>query len=111
MPEGSDQPDFHVTRLTAEDPLYEDEFSVFLVQVKSETEAGHALLVDPIAFFEENIPDMGLSKGPDTSAMVLRVNAEISANPRHRSEIWVSYPGSTKAIGLQYKYERDMLNG
>ena len=111
MPGGNDQPDFHVTRLTAEEPLYKDEFSIFLVQVKSESEAGHALLVDPIAFFQENVPEMGLRKGPDTHAMVLRVNAEISANPRHRSEIWVSYPGSTRAVGLQYKYEKDMLNG
>ena len=108
MPGGNDHPVFHVTRLTAEDPLYEDEFSVFLVQVKSDTDEGHALLVDPIAFFEENVPEMGLAKAPDTRAMVLRVNAEISANPRHRSEIWVSYSGN--AVGLQYKYEKDMLD-
>jgi hypothetical protein len=42
--------------------------------------------------------------------MVLRVNAEISANPKHRTEVWITYPGSTNAIGIQYKYDRDMVN-
>jgi hypothetical protein len=38
--------------------------------------------------------------------MVLRVNAEVPANPRHRSDVWILYPGSTTAVGIQYKYDR-----
>jgi len=114
MANGDDQ--LRVTRLTPEnfrgdDPLYADEFSVFLVQIKSDTDRGQDLLVDPIRFFEENVPEMGLTKGADTRAMVLRINAEVSANPLHRSEVWITYPGSTNAIGLQFKYEKDMLSG
>jgi hypothetical protein len=36
--------------------------------------------------------------------MLLRVNAEIPANPVHRSEVWMVYPGTTTAVGVQYKY-------
>jgi hypothetical protein len=98
-------------KLETEQPLYADEFSIFLVQVKSDSPAGRALHVDPIAFFEKNIPEMGLRKKKgDVRATVLRVNAEVSANPRHRSEVWITYPGSTHAVGVQYKYEKDMLD-
>ena len=114
MANGDDQ--LRVTRLTPEnfrgdDPLYADDFSVYLVHIKSDTDGGRLLHVDPIKFFEDNVPEMGLKKGGDTRATVLRINAEISANPLHRSEVWLTYPGSTNAIGLQYKYTRDMLAG
>jgi hypothetical protein len=102
--------DWAYTRLASEAPLYRDEFSIYLVQVDSETDAGRELLVDPIDFFRRNIPEMGLGEETDVRAMVLRVNAEISANPKHRSEVWLTIPGSTNAIGLQYKYDRDMVN-
>ena len=105
-------PDFDYVEITPKGPLYQDEFRIFLVQVKSDSAAGHALLVDPIPFLRDNIPELSglLAKEANVRASVLRVNAEISANPRHRSELWVAYEGSTNAIGLQYKYERDMVN-
>ena len=44
--------------------------------------------------------------------MVLRANAERSANPRHRSEVWTVIPDNSKtAVGVQYKYDRDMVKG
>ena len=112
-------PDFAYIELTPKGPpgtdgprgrLYQDEFSIFLVQVVSESEAGRALLVDPIPFLRENIEELRdrLAEEADVRASVFRVNAEISANPKHRSELWVAYEGSTNAIGLQYKYDRDM---
>jgi hypothetical protein len=89
--------------------LYPDDFSIFLVQVKSETESGRQLHNDPIDFFRRNVPEL-LGDEEDVRAMVLRVNAERSANPKHRSEVWISYPGGSKtAVGIQYKYDRDML--
>jgi hypothetical protein len=102
--------DFAYIEITPKGPLYQDEFSIFLVQVVSESKAGGELLVDPIRFLRRNIPELRvlLAKDADVRASVLRVNAEISANPRHRSELWVAYGGSTNAIGLQYKYDRDM---
>jgi hypothetical protein len=102
--------DFAYTKLRPEkQALYPDEFSIFLVQVKSETDAGRQLHNDPVEFFRRHIPEM-LGDETDVRAMVLRVNAEISANPRHRSEVWVSYPGGSKtAVGIQYKYDRDMV--
>src|SRR5262245_26599551 len=102
--------DFAYTELKPTGPaLYPDEVSIFLVQVKSETDAGHELLNDPLDFFRRNIPEL-LGDEDDVRAMVLRVNAERSANPHHRSEVWIAYPGGSKtAVGLQFKYSRDML--
>jgi hypothetical protein len=77
-------------------------FRLFLCMAKSDTEQGRALHNDPIAFLRENA-DMGIGDD-DVRAMVLRVNAERSANPRHRAEVWMVIPGSTTAVGLQYKY-------
>ena len=95
----------------AKQALYPDDFSIFLVQVKSDSEEGHALHNDPIAFLKEKVPDL-LGGEEDVRAMVLRVNAERSANPKHRSEVWIAYPGGSKtAVGIQYKYDRDMLAG
>lgn len=102
--------DFAYTELTpVRRPLYRDDFRMFLVQVKSETEAGRELHNDPIDFFRRNIPEL-VEGEDDVKAMVLRVNAERSANPKHRSEVWLSYPsGSKTVVGIQYKYDRDML--
>lgn len=101
--------EFAWTRLTPEgQALYPDDFSVFVVQVKSDTDIGRALHNDPIGVLREQIPEMGLGDDPDVRATVLRVNAEVPANPRHRSEVWIAIPGSTNAVGVQYKYTRDM---
>jgi hypothetical protein len=99
--------DFGWCRLVPEKPeqlAYEDSFSVFLVQVKSDSEVGRALLTDPLTVLRENIPDMGIDD-EDVRAQILRVNAEVPANPVRRSEIWMVYPGSTTAVGVQYKYK------
>ena len=76
---------------------------MFLVQVKSEKAAGKHLHNDPLEFFRRQVPEMGIPD-EDVRAMVLRANAERSANPRHRSEVWMVYPGSTIAVGVQYKH-------
>ena len=107
---GDEGPDFAYTPLNPERTISPstDDFSVFVVQVKSDSEAGHEMLMDPVRFLEENAPDMGIRKG-ETRAMVLRVNAEIRANPKHRVEVWTTYPGSRNAICIQYKYDPEEM--
>ena len=98
--------EFAWSRLEPAEPdrlLYDHTFSVFLVQVKSDSEIGTQLLTDPLTVFRERIPEMEID-GPDVRAQVLRVNAEVPANPVRRSEVWMVYPGSTTAVGVQYKY-------
>jgi hypothetical protein len=106
-----DSPDFTYTELKPEDPnvlLYTDTFSVFLVQVKSESDEGRDLHNDPIEFFRRRAPKI-LGGEENVRAMMLRANAERSANPHHRSEVWTVIPdGSKTAVGVQYKYDRDM---
>jgi hypothetical protein len=104
----NDGPAFDYTPLTPKQTIGPgpDHFRVFLVKVKSDTDEGRAMLHDPVAFLERNAKDMGLKKG-ETRAMVLRVNAEVPANPKHRNEVWAIYPGSTNAICIQYKEEPD----
>ena len=87
-------------------PREDLQFRVFFVQVKSESESGQALHNDPIPFLRENIPEMQIPE-EDVRAMLVRANAERSANPRHRSEVWAVIPGSTTIVGLQYKHPND----
>ena len=110
--EYDDTPVFRYTELKPEGPLiYTDTFRVFLVQVKSNTPEGQYLHNDPIEFFKENAPEI-LGGEENVRAMVLRANAERSANPKHRSEVWTVIPDNSKtAVGVQYKYDRDMVKG
>jgi len=98
-------PEFDWVELSPERELLRDPgFRMFLVQVKSETDSGKWLHNDPLDFFRKQIPEMGIPD-EDVRAMLLRANAERSANPRHRSEVWMVYPsGSTTAVGVQYKH-------
>jgi hypothetical protein len=101
--------EFGWSRLVPENPgqlPYKDSFSVFLVQVKSDSDIGRALLNDPLTVLRENVREMGIDD-EDVRAQILRVNAEVPANPVRRSEVWMVYPGSTTAVGVQYKYEEE----
>ena len=83
---------------------YEDPFRVFLVQVKSNSETGSRLHTDPRTVLRERVPEMGLDD-PDVRMQLLRVNAERPANPVRRSTVWIVSPGSTTAVGVEYKYQ------
>jgi hypothetical protein len=101
----TEEREFGYTRLVPEDPgqlLDEDEFSVYLVQVKSDSDIGREDLHDPMRFLRERT-DIKIGDS-DVHAQVLRVNAEVPANPVRRSTVWMIYPGSTNAVGVQYKY-------
>ena len=103
---------FQICRAQPDGPLiYDDTFSVFLVQVKSDSREGRDLHNDPIEFSRRKAPKV-LEGEENVRAMVLRANAERSANPRHRSEVWIVIPDNSKtAVGAQYTYDRDMVNG
>ena len=105
--------DFGYAKLVPEDPgrlLDEDKFSVFLVQVKSDSDIGREELNDPLTVLRREIPEMELppkeerGQPPTVRAQVLRANAEVPANPVRRSMVWMIHPGSTTAVGVQYKY-------
>ena len=104
-PRGKRGEDFDWVELIPERTLLRDlGFRIFLVQVKSELAGGKRLHNDPLEFFRTEIPEMGIP-AEDVHATLLRANAEHSANPRHRSEVWMVYPtGSTTAVGVQYKH-------
>jgi hypothetical protein len=89
---------------TDERLTYEDPFRVFLVQVKSDSETGSRLHIDPRTVLSERVPEMGLDD-PDVRMQLLRVNAERPANPVRKSAVWIVYPGSTTAVGVEYKYK------
>jgi hypothetical protein len=100
--------DWACVELTPEQPLLRDTlgFRIFLVQAHSDSDDGRALRDDPLRFFRENIKAINVPED-DTHAMVLRVNAEIPANPRHQSQLWMVVPGSTTAACLHYKHPDD----
>lgn len=98
--------EFGYTRLVPENPddlLDKDTFEVYLVQVKSDSDIGREDLNDPLRFLREKT-DIKIDDS-DVRAQVLRVNAEVPANPVRRSTVWMIYPGSTTAVGVQYKYQ------
>ena len=88
-----------------EGALHDDGFSVFLVQVESDTPIGRELLRNPLGVLR-TIDDIDVDiPEKDVRAVLVRVNAEIPANPRHRSELWMVAPGSTTAVGIQFKHD------
>ena len=98
--------EFFVTELTpTKRGGFEDTFKVFLVQVKSDSETGAKLLNDPISVFK-GIEEMGIGDDPEVRAQVLRVNAEISANPVRRSAVVLVIPGSKTVVSVEYKYKK-----
>jgi hypothetical protein len=53
--------------------LYDDEFSLFLIQVKSDSEFGALLNNDPTEFYRQNIRALIGDEKENVRAMVLRV--------------------------------------
>jgi len=115
----SEPPEFAWTELTPSqetvdcDLLIDPGFRMFLVQVKSDSPIGQDLHNDPLRVLRSQIDSLRSDESDklgipplrdDVRAMVLRANAERSANPRHRTEVWIVIPGSTVAVGVQYKH-------
>lgn len=104
--DGGAEGDFAYKKIEVESGLLRDDLvpSLFVVQVKSDTDVGQQELNDPIGLYRELIPEMQLGD-EEVRAMLLRVNAEVPANPVHRSHVWALYPGSTIAAGIQFKHQ------
>lgn len=108
---GGDGENFGWTRLTPVEPdhlLGDDNYSMFLVHTKTDTEIGALSNNDPVSFFREYIPEIGLGT-TRVPVQVLRVNAEIPFNPVRKSAVWLVYPERTDggadptAVGVEYK--------
>ena len=102
--------DFAWARLVPDgELLYRDEFSLFLIQVKSDSEFGALLNNDPTEFYRQHIPEI-LGEEKDVRAIVIRENAEIPANPRHTSQTAEVAPGNSATVmAIQHKYPEDMV--
>ena len=91
------------------DMLYDDEVSLFLIQVKSDSDFGALLNNDPTEFYRQHVRDI-LGDETDVRAVVVRANAEIPANPQHTSHIVGTQTGNSATVtAIQYKYEKDMV--
>jgi hypothetical protein len=104
---GTEDDEFGWAELTPETNellTYKDPFRIFLVQVKSDSETGKRLHMDPLKVLREKVSEMGLD-GQDVRMQLLRVNAERPANPVRKSAVWIVYPGSITAVGVEYKYQ------
>jgi hypothetical protein len=97
---------FGSSRLVPENPerlLGDPDFSVFQIDVKSESRFGRQAHHDTLEVLTRL--DMGI--GRDWRVELLRVNAELPANPVRRSAIWFVHPKSKTAVGVEYKYHKD----
>jgi hypothetical protein len=103
--QGAKEEHFSWTRLVPADgeaQLRDPELSVFLIQVKSDADIGREELTDPLALYRKKIPEMEIPE--DVSATVVRINAEVPANPVHRSAVWMVHKGAKKAAGVLFKH-------
>ena len=99
--------DFGWSRLVPEnrDELLkpEPDFMVFQIDVKSESEFGRAAHTNTLEVLGR-LPDLGIDR--HWRVELLRVNAEVPANPIRRSAIWFVNPTTNTAVGVEHKYEQ-----
>jgi hypothetical protein len=98
-------------------------FSVFQIDVKTDSPIGRALNNDPLSVLRDQLDKFrdlefdaetrkqvgDLSEAMDIDGearmQVLRVNAERPANPTKKKAVVIKYPGNTTVVGVEYKYE------
>jgi hypothetical protein len=100
--------------------LYEPRLEIFLIHYKTETDVGALANNDPLAFFEQFIPEIGRritrdrENNEDVRATLVRINAELPANAMWMHRVAQVIPGSTTIFITDYKdqwdYERDGPN-
>ena len=80
----------------------EAQFSTYLIEVKSETEVGRELALDPVSVLS-NLVDEAVDR---TWTLTLnRVNADAQCFRVHRFEVWVVIEGKQQAHGMVYKLD------
>ena len=107
MPEPGPE-DFGWSRLVAENPERllppETDFQVFQIDVKSDSEFGQAAHNHTLKVLEK-LSDLGIDR--DWRVELLRVNAEVPANPIRRRAVWFVNPETKTAVGVEHKYHED----
>jgi hypothetical protein len=101
---------FGWSRLVPEEPdhLFGDpDFEVFYVDVKSDSEFGQEAHHDTLKVLESF--DLGIDR--DWRVELLRLNAEVPANPVRRSAIWAVNKRTKSAVGVEYKTQKDWAAG
>jgi hypothetical protein len=80
----------------------EAQFSTYLIEVKSDTEVGRDLALDPVSV----LPDL-VDEAIDRTWTVslTRVNADAQCKRVHRFELWVVIEGKQHAHGMVYKLD------
>jgi hypothetical protein len=97
---------FGWSRLVPEEPdqlLGEPDFEVFYVDVKSDSDFGREAHQNTLKVLESFVP--GIEQ--DWRVELLRLNAEVPANPVRRSAIWAVKAKAKFAVGVEYKYHKD----
>jgi hypothetical protein len=89
---------------TLSEPLRPDEFRTYLVQVKSDAEIGKEMHYNPIEVLRR---ETRIEIPEGVRLTMLRANAEVPANPVHRSYVVLVFGGLRIAIAVEYKYEKD----
>jgi len=85
----------------AERDLYEPALRVFVVRVKSDSDTGRQVRHDPLGFLRANVPEVEV---PDRLRLTLvRLNAEIPANPVHHIMVFALVEKTDIAAALEYK--------
>jgi hypothetical protein len=80
----------------------EAQFSTYLIEVKSETEAGRELALDPTSVLQLLVDEV---VDRTWTVTVNRVNAVVPIWRVHRFEVWVVIEGKKQAHGMVYKLD------
>jgi hypothetical protein len=94
--------------------LYEQRLEIFLIHYKTDSDVGALANNDPLAFFEEFIPEIGNRIRRDrrnVRATLVRMNAELPANAMWMHRVAQVIGGSTTIFITDYKDEWDYEEG
>ena len=80
----------------------EAQFTTYLIEVKSETDVGRELALDPVSVLPELVDE---AVDRTWTLSVNRVNADAQCWRVHRFEIWVVIKGKQQAHGMVYKLD------
>jgi hypothetical protein len=80
----------------------EAQFSTYLIEVKSDTDAGRELALDPVSVLPQLVDE---AVDRTWTLSVNRVNAEVQIWRVHRFEVWVVVEGKKQAHGMVYKLD------
>jgi hypothetical protein len=80
----------------------EAQFSTYLIEVKSETDAGRELALDPVNVLAQLVDE---AVDRTWTLSVNRVNADVQIWRVHRFEVWIVIEGKKQAHGMVYKLD------